>query len=93
MTAATGSQGNAWINAAVPLDMNGGTAGPSSASSYNPVSFSDGSFVVGTSALGTTVAGSVAGATNSFSFGSLGNITPYLLLAGIAWIVIRHRKS
>jgi hypothetical protein len=78
----------------ISLSGSGGSAGPSTATdaAYNPISFSDGSFVVGTSALGTTVAGSVAGATNSFSFGSLGNVMPYLLLAGVAWIVFKHRK-
>ena len=76
------------------LTFAGGSAGPSNAADYNPVSFNDGSFVVGTSALGTDVAGGVAGATNSFSLG-LGQLTPYmpyLLLAGVAWFVIRHRR-
>ena len=57
------------------------------------VSFSDGSFIVSASPqLGTSVAGAVAGATNSFSMGSFQQLMPYLLLAGVAWIVIKHRR-
>ncbi|PMS38456.1 hypothetical protein [Trinickia symbiotica] len=93
MSASTGNQGNAWINAAVPLDMNGGMAGPSNATAFDPTSFTDGSFVVsGSPALGTSIAGAVAGATNSFSFGSLGAMTPYLIVAGLVWFAMRHRK-
>jgi hypothetical protein len=79
----------------ISLSGSGGAAGPSTATdaAYNPISFSDGSFVVGTSALGTNVAGSVAGATNSFSFGSLGNVMPYLLLGGLAWLIISRRRK
>ncbi|MEN2471058.1 hypothetical protein [Burkholderia sp. GS2Y] len=76
-----------------PLTFAGGSAGPSNASDYNPVSFSDGSFIVSASPqLGTSVAGAVAGATNSFSMGSFQQLMPYLLLAGVAWIVIKHRR-
>lgn len=79
----------------ISLSGSGGSAGPSSATdaSYSPISFSDGSFVVGTSALGTTVAGSVAGATNSFSFGSLGNVMPYIALAGVIWFIVSRRRK
>ncbi|UTV53235.1 hypothetical protein [Burkholderia arboris] len=76
-----------------PLTFAGGAAGPSNASNYNPVSFSDGSFIVsGSPQLGTSIAGAVAGATNSFSMGSFQQLMPWLLVAGVAWIVIKHRK-
>lgn len=75
-----------------PLTL-GGAAGPAYSSTYNPNSFSDGAFIVsGSGSLGTSIAGAVAGATNSFSMGSLGNLMPLLLLGGVAWIVLRHRK-
>ncbi|WP_216352123.1 hypothetical protein, partial [Burkholderia cenocepacia] len=75
-----------------PLTFAGGSAGPSSATDYNPVSFNDGSFIVsGSPQLGTSIAGAVAGATNSFSIGSFSNLTPWLLIGGVAWLVM-HRK-
>lgn len=79
----------------ISLSGSGGSGGPSGASDsgYSPVSFSDGSFVVGTSALGTTVAGSVAGATNSFSFGSLGNVMPYLAIGAVVLLVLHRRRK
>ncbi|ELW9447689.1 hypothetical protein QZM43_09760 [Burkholderia orbicola] len=77
-----------------PLTFAGGAAGPSNASDYNPVSFSDGAFIVsGSPQLGTSIAGAVAGATNSFSLGSFQGLMPWLLIGGVAWFVLRHRKS
>lgn len=80
-----------------PLDFGGGAAGPSNASDWNPVSFNDGAFVVsGSPSVGTSVAGAVAGATNSFAFGSLASLQglfPWLLLGGVVWLIRRHRKS
>ncbi|CAN0621102.1 conserved protein of unknown function [Burkholderia multivorans] len=77
-----------------PLTFAGGSAGPSNASDYNPVSFSDGSFIVsGSPQLGTSIAGGVAGATNSFSMGSFQQLMPWMLVAGVAWIVLKHRRK
>jgi hypothetical protein len=90
MGAQAGSQGSSWVNVSVPLD---GSAGPSGATSYSPNSFEDGSFVVGSGALGTSVAGAVAGATNSFAFGSLRNLMPYVLVGGLLWLAIKHKKA
>ncbi|WP_246794589.1 hypothetical protein [Burkholderia perseverans] len=74
------------------LGFGGGSAAPSSATSYNPVSFNDGAFIVsGAPSVGTSIAGAVAGATNSFSIGSFANLMPWLLIGGVAWIVIRHK--
>lgn len=73
----------------------GGNAGPATASSYNPVSFTDGSFVVsGSPSLGASVAGAVAGATNSFAaLGSLQNAMPYLAIAAVVYFIATHRKK
>lgn len=81
-----------------PFNMSGPTtteyAGPSNASAFDPNSFTDGAFVVsGTPTVGTSIAGAVAGATNSFSFGSLGTYAPYLLIGGLLWFAMKHRKS
>ncbi|CAJ6552370.1 Uncharacterised protein [Burkholderia pseudomallei] len=80
-----------------PLNFGGGSAAPSNASDYNPVAFNDGAFVVSESpSLGTSVAGGIAGATNSFSFGSLTSfqgIFPWLLIGGVVWLVRRHRHK
>jgi hypothetical protein len=71
----------------------GGNAGPAVSSQTNPINFSDGSFVVsGSPSLGTSIAGSLAGATNSFSFGSLTQMMPLVLLGALAWYAIKHHK-
>lgn len=76
-----------------PLTFAGGAAGPSNATTYSPVSFNDGSFIVsGSPSLGTSVAGAVAGATNSFSIGSFSNLMPWLLVGGVAWLILNRRK-
>ncbi|WP_321797121.1 hypothetical protein [Burkholderia sp. BCC1988] len=77
-----------------PLNFGGGSAAPSSASLYDPTSFTDGAFVVsGSPQLGTSVAGAVAGATNSFGMFNVNNLMPYLLIGGVLWLALRHRKS
>ena len=72
----------------------GGNAGPSTASQYNPISFTDGSFVVSASpSLGTSVAGAVAGATNSFAgLGSLQNMMPYVAIAAVVYLIATHKR-
>lgn len=72
----------------------GGAAGPSTASQYNPISFTDGSFIVsGSPSLGTSVAGAVAGATNSYAgIGMLQNVMPYVAIAAVVYLIATRRK-
>lgn len=74
----------------------GGAAGPSTASNYSPISFTDGSFIVSSSPdVGTSVAGAVSGVTNSYAgLGSLQNMMPYIAIAAVVYLIAtRHKRS
>ncbi len=73
----------------------GGAAGPSTASNYSPISFTDGSFIVsGSPDMGTSVAGAVSGVTNSYAGlgGANPNMLTYVAIAAVVYFVATRRK-